>query len=274
MSHKITFRERGQGPILILLHGYGGSVHHWETVASQLESQYRVIIPNLSHVYMSSDKLLFTVQVEVLARFIQEHFPNERVHLAGLSYGGALSWGLATQHPHLVHKMALINPMVTDPVKNFLPKELRFFFSIPLSLKSIYLMLSTPMGASFLKRAAQIFRDERSEGAVSVEHLKGRKLQFVAHMIHHFSWILRSEDWQFWNKKLFKYRGDCRLIFDESDLLFNQDAYKKFAQHLGCEDMIVLQGAGHLAIKSQPEVVAQHLGEFLHVAAPFERAAK
>ncbi|UYL09646.1 alpha/beta hydrolase [Bdellovibrio sp. SKB1291214] len=274
MSHKITYRERGSGPILLLLHGYGGSVHHWEGIAAHLEQHYRVVIPNLSHIYMSSDKLFFTVQVEVLARFIKEHFPDERVHVAGLSYGGALSWGLATMHPQLVRKMALINPMVTDPVKKFMPKELRFFFSIPLNLKSIYIMLSTPMGASFLKRAAQIFRDERSEGAVSVERLKGRKLQFVAHMIHHFSWILRSEDWQAWNRKLFNYRGECRLIFDESDLLFNQEAYRGFAKHLGCEDLIVLKGAGHLAIKSQPDQVAHHLIEFLNAATNFEKMAK
>ena len=274
MSHKITFRERGSGPILLLLHGYGGSVHHWEAMACHLEKHYRVVIPNLTHIYMSSDKLFFTVQVEVLANFIKEHFPNEQVHVAGLSYGGALSWGLSTMHPNLVRKMVLINPMVTDPVKNFLPKELRFFFSIPVNLKSVYLMLSTPMGASFLKRAAQIFRDERSEGAVSVERLKGRKLQFVAHMIHHFAWILRSEDWQTWNKKLFNYRGECRLIFDESDLLFNQQAYRSFAKHLGCEDLVVLKGAGHLAIKSQPDEVAHHLIEFLNTATHFERMAK
>ncbi|WP_413582155.1 alpha/beta fold hydrolase [Bdellovibrio sp. HCB288] len=274
MSHKITFRERGQGPILILLHGYGGSIHHWDAVATQLESRYRVIVPNLTHLYLSSDKLFFTVQVEVLAKFIHDNFPQQRVHLAGLSYGGALSWALATQHPHLVDKLALINPMVTDPVKNFLLKELRFFFSIPLNLKSIYVMLSTPMGASFLRKAAHIFRDERSEGPISLDRLKGRKLQLVAHMIHHFAWILRSEDWQYWRKKLFHYRGECRFIFDDSDLLFNQDAYRSFAQHIGCEDLVILQGAGHLAIKTKPEVVAQHLLEFLQTTASYQKIAK
>ncbi|WP_415062907.1 alpha/beta fold hydrolase [Bdellovibrio sp.] len=263
MSHKITFRERGQGPLLILLHGYGGSVHHWESIAESLSTQYRVVVPNLSHVYMSTDKLFFTVQVETLAKFIRETFPGERVSVAGLSYGGALTWGLASLHPHLVKKTVLINPMVTDPIKHFMPKELKFFFSVPLNLKSIYLMLSTPMGRAFLKRSAQIFRDERSEGVIAVEHLKGRKLQFVAHMIHHFSWILRSEDWSFWHQKLYNHRGECRLVFDKEDLLFNQDAYRKFAMHIGCEDVIALTGAGHLAIKTRPEMISQLIKEFL-----------
>ncbi len=127
MSHKITYRERGQGPLLILLHGYGGSVHHWESIAENLSSQYRVVVPNLTHIYLSSDKLFFTVQIEVLAKFIRDTFPNEKVSIAGLSYGGALSWGLASQHADLVRKVILINPMVTDPIKFFLPKELKFF---------------------------------------------------------------------------------------------------------------------------------------------------
>lgn len=263
MSHKITYRERGQGPLLILLHGYGGSVQHWDAIAQTLSSHYRVVVPNLAHIYMSSDKLFFTVQIEVLAKFIRETFPEEKVCVAGLSYGGALAWGLATQHPDLVKKTVLINPMVTDPVRFFLPKELKFFFSIPLNLKSVYLMLSTPMGRTFLKRAAQIFRDERSEGVTSVEHLKGRKLLFVAHMIHHFSWILRSEDWKFWHQKLFNYRGECRLIFDKEDLLFDQEAYKRFAKHIGCEDIIPIEGAGHLAIKTRPDIISQLMLEFL-----------
>ncbi len=124
-------------------------------------------------------------------------------------------------------------------------------------------MLSTPMGKSFSRRAAQIFRDERSEGVTAVENLKGRKLQFVAHMIHHFAWILRSEDWNFWHQKLLNYRGDCRMIFDKEDLLFDQEAYRKFAKHIGCDDVVSLTGAGHLAIKTRPDVVAKLIMEFL-----------
>jgi pimeloyl-ACP methyl ester carboxylesterase len=263
MSHKITYRERGQGPLLLLLHGYGGSVQHWESIAETLSAKYRVVTLNLSHIYMSTDKLFFSVQIEAVAKFIRETFPNQPVHLAGLSYGGALSWGLACQHRDLVEKVVLINPMVTEPVKYFLPMELRFFFSIPLNLKSIYVMLSTPMGRNFLKRAAQIFRDERAEGKVAVEHLKGRKLQFVAHMIHHFSWILRSENWSLWNKKLENYDGACRLIFDKQDLLFNEDAYRRFAQVLNCKDIVALSGAGHLAIKTHPENISALILEFL-----------
>lgn len=263
MSHKITFRQQGQGPLLILLHGYGGSVQHWEGVAKNLAADYQVIVPSMSHVYMSSDKLFFSVQVEVLARFIRENFPDRKVHVVGTSYGGALAWALACQCPDLVETLSLINPMVTDPLHHFLPTELKFFFSIPLNLKSIYVLLATPMGRLFLKRAAQLFRDERSEGPVAIEHLQGRKLQFVAHMIHHFVWILRSEDWTAWNQKLSQYKGECRFIYDKMDPLFSKEVYVKFAEQMNCHDVHALTGAGHLAIKSRPETIAEMIRQFI-----------
>ncbi len=263
MSHRISFRVRGEGEPLILLHGYGGSVHHWESVANTLSQTHQVIIPNLTHLYMGQDKLFFSVQVEAIAMFLRTNFPGQQVHVAGVSYGGAMAWALASQHPEVVKQVILINPMVPEPIKHFLPMELRFFFSIPLNIKSIYVMLSTPMGRAFLKRSAQLFRDERSEGNAAVDKLTGRKLQFVAHMIHNFAWILRSEDWQIWNKKLVTYKGSCRLIFDQEDLLFNPEVYRKFAMQIGCEDLVQLVGAGHLAMKTRPDLISEKILEFI-----------
>jgi pimeloyl-ACP methyl ester carboxylesterase len=267
MSTKITFRERGQGDVLILLHGYGGGVQHWEAVAQSLMPHYRIVIPNLSHLYLSSDnKVIFAEQVKIFAEFIREHFPDQKVTLAGFSYGGALTWALGLTFPELIKNVILINPMVVDPVRYFQPLELKFFFNVPLNLKSVFLMLSTPMGRTFLKRAAQIFRDERSEGNVAIEKLQGRKLQFVAHLIHHFSWILRSENWIQWTVRLKKYKCNTRLIFDTEDLLFSKETYHQFAKHLGCNDIVSLTGGGHLVIKTRPENIAKHMREFLEQA--------
>ncbi len=262
LSHKITFRERGEGPVLLLIHGYGGSVQHWEDVAENLKSSYRVIVPNMSHVYMSGDKILFTVQVEILADFIRNHFPGQKVFISGMSYGGCLGWALALQHPDLIERLVLVNPMVADPVSHFNLPELRYFFAMPLNLKSVYFLLSTPIGKAFLKRAALLFRDERSEGPIGVETLKGRKLMFVAHMIQHFSWVLRTADWNHWVKKMQIAHTETMLIYDCEDLLFKPESYIDFSKKFHCEEIVKLTGAGHIAIKTRPEAIAKHMDNF------------
>lgn len=266
MAHKITFRERGQGPVLILLHGYGGSVHHWEACAQELAKNYRVVIPNLSHLFLSTDRIFFSVQVEALAEFVRTHFPGQKVNIAGLSFGGALTWALNLQHPNLIEKTVLINPVVPDPIPVFRLPELRYFFVMPLASRSIFVLLSTPIGKSFLKRAAAIFRDERSEGAGRLDSLKGRRLLFVSHLIYNFAWVLRREDWSWWKQKIEKTPLRSLFIFDREDLLFSKEVYLKFSEEIKCEKVIELTGAGHLAIKSRPETIAKDIHEYLAAA--------
>lgn len=263
MTHKITYREQGSGPILVLLHGYGGSVHHWEGCAKELAKHYRVVVPNLSHLFLSTDRIFFTVQVETLALFIKTYFPGEKVHVAGLSFGGALGWALQQQHPEMVERLVLINPLIADPVPSFRLPELRYFFVMPLNSRSIYMLLSTPIGKAFLKRAAAIFRDERVEGEGRLDNLKGRKLLFVSHLIYNFSWILRREDWSWWKTKMAQNPSHSLMIYDCEDLLFDRETYKKFSEELQCNKVVELTGAGHIAIKSRPETIAKLIHDYL-----------
>jgi len=263
MAHKITFRERGHGPVLILLHGFGGSVHHWEACVEELSKNYRVVVPNLSHLFMSTDRIFFTVQVESIAQFIKTNFPGEKVHVAGLSFGGALAWALSRQRPDLIDRLILINSMVTDPVPKFSLPELRYFFVMPMNSRAIYVLLSTPIGKAFLKRAAMIFRDERSGGVGRLDTLKGRRLLFVSHLIFNFSWMLRREDWHWWKQKIEKTEFPCLFIYDREDLLFSKDVYLKFAEELRAEKLVELNGAGHLAIKSRPELICRAIHQYL-----------
>ena len=266
-THKITFRKSGQGPVLLLFHGYGGSVHHWEACAEQLAKNYLVVVPNLSHLFMSTDRIFFTVQVEAIADFIRLQFPIQKVHIAGISFGGALAWALRLQHPQLIDKLILINPLIADPIPNFNLPELRYFFVMSLSSRAIYVLLSTPIGKAFLRRAAAIFRDERTEGAGKLDTLTGRKLLFVSHLIYNFAWILRREDWQWWKQKIAATPLASLLIFDREDLLFKKEVYLKFAQDLRCEKVVELTGSGHLAIKSRPETISKSIHEYLSVNA-------
>jgi pimeloyl-ACP methyl ester carboxylesterase len=265
LSTKIAYREVGEGPILILLHGYAGSVLHWDPVVNQLQDRYRIVIPNMTHVYMGSHPLTFSEQVDIFAKFIQQHFPKQKVHLTGISYGGALVWGVSLRYPELVDKTVFINPMPPGPAQLFNIPVLKSFFNLPLSMRSIYLILRTPMGRFFLKRAAQVFRIARADHWDRFSDLHGRKLLFVCHVIHNFSYILKKENWKAWKMRLESWTHMSLLIYDNEDLLFEPKTYQRFQDLIGCDITKEVTDAGHIAIQTKPDEIVAMMAEFLDV---------
>lgn len=273
MSHKVSFREYGHGPILILLHGYGGSVMHWDPVVDQLKTRYRVVVPNMTHLYMSQDRLLFPVIVEKVRQFIEGHFPSTKVSVAGMSFGGAIAWGLALRHPHLIERVLLFNPLVADPVPKFLLPEVRYFFVMPMDRAAIVRAFGSPIGQAFLSRAGEIFRPGREQTSHPVKDLVGRKLEFVAQMIAHFSWILRNEDWEHWESCMNECSVPILVAWAKDDQLFDPKYYFEFAEKIRSTHKATIDVGGHILTAEHSGWVVQQIQEFMDERRRFRRSA-
>lgn len=264
MAHtKIAFRTVGEGPLLILLHGYAGSVLHWDPVVQNLKDQFQLVIPNLSHLFMSKESRTFSQQVDIFAKFIRFYFPDRKVHLAGASYGGALLWALALRYPELVDKSIFINPMPPGPMEKFSIPVLKTIFRLPLNIPSIYMILRTPLGRFFLSKAMEVFRVEGLGRWDDDQKLKGRRLLFVCHVIHNFSFILKSENWALWKLKFKTWTHPSLLIFDQQDPLFKPRTYHQFQDLLGCDTSQELHLAGHIATNVRGIEISEMIREFL-----------
>lgn len=260
---KIAFRQYGQGQILILLHGFGGSVLHWEEAAKILSVKYRVVVPNLSHLFMGKN-LTFTEQVDLLIQFIETCFPHEQVSMAGLSYGAAMVWGAAIKRPDLINKTIFINPMQPNPSEAFAVPMIKYFFKFPLKVQVIYQMLRLPFGKNLLHHLAEVFRTERAEGNnARIENLHGRKLKFVSQIIYNFSWMLRSEDWGYWKLQLASLSQQSLLIYDSKDPLFHREGYVRFADLIKCKEILELRGCGHIAIHKDTRHIVGAVESFM-----------
>jgi pimeloyl-ACP methyl ester carboxylesterase len=89
----IAYRQSGQGPALVLLHGFLCDSRCWKHQLSQLSDQFRVVAWDAPGAGSSSDPpQTFTTAsyARCLARFL-DAIGIERAHMLGLSWGGILA---------------------------------------------------------------------------------------------------------------------------------------------------------------------------------------
>src|SRR3712207_3347755 len=112
-AHGIDFHllDRGNGPPLILLHGFTGSSASWAHVIDDLTKGHRVIaIDLIGHGRSAAprDPSRYAVEsaLDDLAEVVRQ-LGLERAHWLGYSMGGRLALGLALRHPSLVSSLTL-----------------------------------------------------------------------------------------------------------------------------------------------------------------------
>ncbi len=263
MEPKIAFRTFGEGEPVVLLHGFAGSVSHWDPLRPMLAKYYKVIVPNLTQLTLGRQRRTFSQQIDELHEFLQANVSKGPVHIVAISYGGALTWGLATKYPESVARVVLINPMPPDPMQQFIWEGLRNFLRLPFNKFFLGVILKTKWGRAFLRTAAETFRNVDQEPSLERTKLEGRKLMLIAYVIERFSWILKSEKWPQWTEKMKSWKHETFLVYEEHDPLIAYNSYEAFAKVLNCEHPLVTQGAGHISTLNSPHMITWEVMKFL-----------
>lgn len=110
--HLDTFGPRDGRP-LVLLHGGGVAGWMWSPVRAHLESDRRVLVPDLPGHGRSTDEdyVSHEVTVAALARLLEDHGPLEGqgATVVGFSLGAQLAVQLASERPDLVDGVVVVS---------------------------------------------------------------------------------------------------------------------------------------------------------------------
>src|SRR5512142_1758111 len=100
-GERVAYRERGQGPALLLIHGMAGSSETWRAVIPQLSKRYRVIAPDLlGHGQSAKPRGDYSLGAfAVWLRDLLDELGITRVTVVGHSLGGGVAMQFAYQHP-------------------------------------------------------------------------------------------------------------------------------------------------------------------------------
>src|SRR5690242_18331579 len=107
-KYSVAYRVAGQGPALVLLHGFLCDSRCWRNQLAKLSDQFRVVAWDAPGAGLSSDPPdPFTISdwSSCLARFLNA-LNIEQAHILGLSWGGLLAQEFYRLYP--AHVLSLI----------------------------------------------------------------------------------------------------------------------------------------------------------------------
>jgi pimeloyl-ACP methyl ester carboxylesterase len=116
---RVRFVEVGEGPTLLLVHGYLASHVSWEDVLPSLSSTFHVVVPDLPG-FGESEKpspsrypYSFDAFAESLVDLVAA-LDLGRVSVCGHGLGGSVALTMAADHPDVVDRLVLVAPRVHE----------------------------------------------------------------------------------------------------------------------------------------------------------------
>lgn len=108
---ELNFKEFGQGPPVVILHGLFGTLDNWQTIARQLAVEYSVFLLDLRNHGRSphTEQHDYHSMADDVRAFMESHWMYDGAYVIGHSMGGKTAMQLALEHPDLVKKLVVVD---------------------------------------------------------------------------------------------------------------------------------------------------------------------
>lgn len=102
---------KGNGHPLILIHGVGGDISHWDYEIDRLSKNFQNIVPDCRGHGKSDKPENYTIQDHINDILgVMDHFSIEKTYLYGISMGSYIGQGVAISAPERIEKLILTSP--------------------------------------------------------------------------------------------------------------------------------------------------------------------
>lgn len=264
-GQRLAYLDQGQGPPVVLLHGFGGSMWQWEYQQQELSAGHRLITLDLLGSGLS-DKPDIDYRPDRLVEFFRgflDELHIEQASLVGNSMGAGLAAAFALTYPDRVDRIVLISG---------LPPGVRSKLASPLMKRAV----ETRVPAWLAELGNRLFGSEATEKVLKeivfdhrlltpavLERSKRnrRRPGIIAPLMS-----LRDHlpEWESdFARRLSELSKPALILWGEQDRLFPPKVALEMHALIPHSTLQMIPNAGHIPQWEQPTLVNGYLRAFL-----------
>jgi pimeloyl-ACP methyl ester carboxylesterase len=266
---KLHYVTQGEGPLMLMLHGFPEFWYSWRHQIPELAKDYKVVALDLRG-YNESDKPP-QQSAYVMSEFIKDvegvikGLGYDRCVLVGHDWGGAIAWNFAYAHPEMLERLIVLN--IPHPAKFAegmrIPQQLLrssyvFFFQLPLLPE---LLLQASDYEAIANALTGMAVDKSTFSTTDIEAYKNAaaKRGALTAMLNYYRNALsnfRQQDWSLLQVPTLMIWGEEDKALGK-ELTYGTEAYvRDFQIHY-------IPNCSHWVQQEQPELVNRYIREFL-----------
>lgn len=108
----VHYRDEGQGPPLVLIHGTSSSLHTWDGWVARMAAHHRIVrldLPGFGLTGPAADKDYSAARYVRVVVALLDQLGVQRADVAGNSLGGRVAMMIALEHPSRVRRLVLVD---------------------------------------------------------------------------------------------------------------------------------------------------------------------
>jgi pimeloyl-ACP methyl ester carboxylesterase len=265
---RLHYAELGEGPLVVLLHGFPECWYMWHNILPRLGTRFHVVALDMrGYNWSDKPKGVSAYSSEEVARDVSaliEHLGDTQAYVVGHDWGGAIAWQLSIQSPERIKKLVIINAPHPTAVAKMptLPKQLLrsyyiFFFQLPILPEAVVRLLigqmlsnSTYTPGAFSEETLDVFRNNVNQPGTATA------------MINYYRAAIRSAPANM-KRRIPPIEVPTMIIWGTKDFALTEDLLHISAAQVANLCMERVEDSGHWVPEEKPRVVSDLLLDYL-----------
>ncbi len=267
---KLHYVTEGEGPLMLMLHGFPEFWYSWRHLIPEFAQDYQVVALDLRG-YNDSDKPS-QKSAYVMDEFIKDiegvikGLGYSSCVLVGHDWGGAIAWCFAYAHPEMVERLIVLN--IPHPAKfatgltkpqQLLRSSYIFFFQLPF-LPELQLKLNNYQALETAFKGMAVNKDAFSQADIDAYKQAVAKPGALTAMLNYYRNMFRHG---FINRSWGVLDVPTLMVWGEKDTALGKELTYGTENFVQDFQIKYIPNCSHWVQQEQPQLVIQYMREWL-----------